>query len=183
MKKLLPLVLLLIGVGAGVGAGVFLRPEAVTKTDGPSMETAEKTHAEKNDDHGEKLEKEQSKGHEKDHDDGHEDTGGSEYVKLNNQFVVPIVVGDRVTALVVLALSVEVPAGETDIVYQREPKLRDSFLQVLFDHANIGGFEGNFTDAQVLGRLRSALKEVAQRDLGEKIAEDVLIIEIARQDY
>jgi len=66
---------------------------------------------------------------------------------------------------------------------KREPKLRDSFLRVLFDHANMGGFEGNFTNAQVLGRLRAALREVAQQDLGVDVAQDVLIVEIARQDY
>jgi hypothetical protein len=109
--------------------------------------------------------------------------GANEYVKLSNQFVVPIVRNERVTALVVLALSLEIPAGQTDTVLSREPKLRDSFLQILFDHANIGGFQGNFTDAQVLGRLRMALREVAQRDLGRDLAKDVLIVEIARQDY
>lgn len=181
MKKLLPLVLLLIGVGAGVGAGVFLRPPPDEKMADVSEEGEHP-----NEDHSE----EHAKGHNKDdkdenaHGDGHDgDVGGSEYVKLNNQFVVPIVSNEKVSALVVLALSVEVPAGETDTVYLREPKLRDSFLQVLFDHANVGGFEGNFTDALMLDRLRTALREVAQRDLGKDIGKDVLIIEIARQDY
>jgi flagellar FliL protein len=107
----------------------------------------------------------------------------NEFVQLSNQFVVPIISEGKVTALVVLALSIEVPAGKSETVLLREPKLRDSFLRVLFDHASIGGFEGNFTDAQVLDRLRSALKEVAERDLGKELAKDVLIVEIARQDY
>ena len=178
MKKLLPLILLLIGSGAGVGAGIFLRPDAAPET------TQAEEHSEddvKNEDsHSEKKEAKAEKGHD---DDGHGELGGNEFVKLNNQFVVPIVSGEKVTALVVLALSIEVPAGATDIVYQREPKVRDSFLQVLFDHANMGGFEGNFTNAQILSRLRGALKEVAQKDLGKETAIDVLIIEIARQDY
>ncbi len=173
MKKLLPLVLMLIGAGAGVGAGIFLRPEAVDPVEAaaegnPDTTGAAQAAPEAEDDH----EPETS-----------DDPLAHEYVKLNNQFVVPIVTGDRVTALVVLALSLEVPTGRSDGVYQREPKLRDSFLQVLFDHANIGGFEGNFTDAQVLGRLRMALREVAQKDLGRDLVKDVLIVEIARQDY
>jgi hypothetical protein len=169
MMKLLPLVLLLIGAGAGVGAGIFMRPDApVSDTamteaaTGLGAPEVTEPSAEEDEDSAETA---------------------SDFVKLNNQFVVPIVKGDKVVALIVLALSVEVPAGETDIVYQREPKLRDSFLQVLFDHANIGGFEGNFTDARLLGRLRNALNEIAQKDLGKDIAKDVLIIEIARQDY
>ena len=64
-----------------------------------------------------------------------------EYVKLSNQFVVPVVKGKTVVSLVVLSLSLEVPEGQKDAVFRREPKLRDSFLQVLFDHANIGGFD------------------------------------------
>ena len=58
----------------------------------------------------------------------------------------------------------KVAAGMKDEVFQREPKLRDSFLQVLFDHANLGGFEGAFTEAGTLGGLRKALREVAQKD-------------------
>lgn len=160
MKKLLPLILLLAGSGAGVGAGIFLRPAP------PPEERAEDE---------EKMSVE-IEGAIDETDIDHE------YVKMNNQFVVPVVEGDQVTALVVLSLSLEVPAGQKDAIYAKEPKLRDSFLQVLFDHANIGGFEGAFTNANNLAVLRGALREVAQRDMGEQIT-DVLIIEIARQDY
>ena len=52
-----------------------------------------------------------------------------------------------------------------------------------FLELSIWGKSGNFTDAKVLGRLRGALLEVAQKDVGKKIVKDVLIIEIARQDY
>ena len=160
IKKVLPLVLLLIGVGAGVGAGIFLRPEPVgvemTAGDKQAVLDAKPEETEPNLDR--------------------------EYVKMNNQFVVPIVKGDTVEGLVVMSLSLEVPAGEKDAIYSREPKLRDSFLQVLFDHANIGGFDGAFTNANNLAVLRGALREVAQKDMGDRIT-DVLIIEIARQDY
>lgn len=164
LKKILPLVFLLVGIGAGVGAGIFLRPEAPVEDEITA-----------------KAENEESEEKSLEKDD--EEENDNEYVKLKNQLVIPIVSGDKVAALVVIALSIEVPVGKSEVVTLREPKLRDSFLQILFDHANIGGFEGNFTDAEVLGRLRSALKEVAQKDLGKEIAKDVLIIEIARQDY
>lgn len=160
MKKLLPLILLLAGSGAGVGAGIFLRPASLPEE---HVEDEEKMSVET-----------ESAIDETDID--------HEYVKMNNQFVVPVVDGDQVTALVVLSLSLEVPAGQKDVIYAKEPKLRDSFLQVLFDHANIGGFEGAFTNANNLAVLRGALREVAQRDMGDQIT-DVLIIEIARQDY
>ncbi len=68
-----------------------------------------------------------------------------EYVKLNNQFVVLVMEGAEIQSLVILSLSVEVAAGQAELVYAREPKLRDTFLRVLFDHANMGGFDGPFT--------------------------------------
>jgi hypothetical protein len=83
--------------------------------------------------------------------------------------------------MVVLSLSLEVEAGSTEAVYQREPKLRDVFLQVLFDHANVGGFSGSFTDGSNLVVLRTSLKEAAALVLGTSV-KDVLITDIARQD-
>ncbi len=178
IKKILPLVLLLIGVGAGVGAGVFLRPAVtgdVAQADGAANE--------KPDGHGTNV-KAAEAGHSGAKVKSDDDLlAEKEYVKMSNQFVVPIVSDERVAAMVVLALSIEVPAGYSDVVFRREPKLRDSFLQVLFDHANMGGFDGAFTNAQVLGQLRDALREVAQKNVGEEIVKDVLIVEIARQDY
>jgi len=161
IKKLLPILLLLIGTGGGVGAGLFLRPEPAA----PVAEDAGEHH-----DVSQPVENEE------------EGPTEREYVKLSNQFVVPIVDREAVRALMVVALSVEVTIGAKDKVYLREPKLRDSFLQVLFDHANLGGFEGAFTSANNLDILRAALLEVAQRDLGQ-IVTDVLISDIGRQDY
>ena len=160
MKKLLPLIFLAVGAGAGVGAGAFLRPvpEPTETVDAEqpakSSDTAHKT----------------------------EDLTDREYVKMNNQFVVPVLQDGSVHALVVMSLSLEVPAGQKDAIYSHEPKLRDSFLQVLFDHANVGGFDGAFTDANNLAVIRGALREVAIKDMGDQIS-DVLIVEIARQDY
>lgn len=160
IKKLLPLVLLFVGAGAGIGAGMFLRPEPAPSVMLDGDETA-KVEAEEKEDEG---------------------PTNHEYFKMSNQFVVPVIKRDQVQALVVMSLSVEVPVGQKDAIYAVEPKLRDSFLQVLFDHANIGGFDGAFTNANNLAVLRGALREVAQRDIGDQIS-DVLIVEIARQDY
>ena len=159
-RKIFPLMLLLLGAGAGVGAGIYLRPDkGVTEVKTDAGKVADKTEKK---------------------DAGSDPT--REYVKMNNQFVVPIVKGAAVQGLVVMSLSLEVPAGQKDAIYSREPKLRDSFLQVMFDHANVGGFDGAFTDADTLNVLRGALREAARKDMGEQIT-DVLIVEIARQDY
>lgn len=155
LRKLLPIILALAGLGGGVGAGLFLRP-APSPEDSAAAEEAAAAAKEPQE-------------------------GGQEYVKMNNQFVVPVVEKGRVAAMVVLSLSVEVSPGTTEAVYQREPKLRDVFLQVLFDHANVGGFSGSFTDGSNLISLRTSLKEAAGLILGPSVR-DVLITDIARQD-
>lgn len=166
IKKILPILLLLVGTGAGVGAGIALRPA-------PEEHVETEVHAAEEDEHAAEHEEK----------DPENPPAEKEYVKLNNQFVVPIVKDHRVTSLVVMSLSIEVPEGQKDAVFLREPKIRDAFLQVLFDHANVGGFDGAFTDANNLAVLRNSLKEIARKVLGKDQVSDVLIIEIARQDY
>lgn len=151
LRKLLPVLLAVLGLAAGLGGGLFLRPE-------PPEDAAAADHAAPE-----------------------EPEVPPEYVKLNNQFVVPVMQSGRVVSMVILSLSVEVEPGSSEEIYAREPKLRDAFLQVLFDHANSGGFQGSFTDSANLVILRQALLETATTILPDKIR-DVLISDIARQD-
>jgi len=157
LKKLLPVLLALIGAGAGIGAGLALRPAPEPPT---AEELAAAAEAAKEEIPPEEM---------------------PEYAKLNNQFIVPVVKESRVVAMVVMSLSLEVANGTTQEVYTREPKLRDTFLQILFEHANAGGFDGAFTDGDNLRLLRVAFLEAAQKVLGDKVT-DVLINDIARQD-
>lgn len=161
MKKLLPLILLVIGIGAGVGAGVLLKPRAEQD---PAQHEAEAS-----------AEIEAAEA------DPAAIPGEIEYIALNNQFVVPIIDKTETVSLVVLSLGIEMEAGQSDAVYQREPKLRDELLQVLFDHANFGGFNGRFTDSGTMDGLRLALTESAQAVLGPTVR-GVIITQIARQD-
>jgi flagellar FliL protein len=156
LKKILPLLLLLVGAGMGIGIGIVLRPAPEEML----MEAEDATAAIEDEEVEELV----------------------EHVKMNNQFVVPIVKDKKVSSLIVMSLSIEVPIGQKDAIYAKEPKLRDSFLQVLFNHANLGGFEGEFTDSSNLDVLRNSLREIGRRDLGDGIS-DVLIMEVARQDY
>lgn len=162
MGKLLPLILILLGIGGGAGAGFMLKPQH----DDLSMENpcGEVPHAEKTEEEPEDVLPEDR-----------------EYVKLNNQFVVPVVGDGRVEALVVMALSVEVKLGARETVFTREPKLRDVFLQELFDYANQGGFTGVFTQSNTMDVLRNMLTEAGRNVLGDQLL-DVLITDIARQD-
>ncbi|WP_322893037.1 MULTISPECIES: flagellar basal body-associated FliL family protein [unclassified Yoonia] len=104
-----------------------------------------------------------------------------EYARLNNQFIIPIVEGGRVVALIVMSLNVEVTPGNAEAVFAAEPKLRDGFLQNMFNHANIGGFSGNFTQGTNMRNLRNDLLQTAQNILGSAVT-DILITDIVRQD-
>lgn len=163
MKFLLPLLLAAIGVGGGVGAGLYLKPAPMADLmddgnpcgdpDVTAMQSATQI----------ALEEE------------------PEYAKLNNQFVIPVVEDGAVAALVVMSLNLEVRPGGRTAVFALEPKLRDGFLQVMFDHANIGGFSGNFTSGTNMRALRNELLRSARDVLGDTVT-DVLIIDIVRQD-
>lgn len=163
-KLLLPLLLGLFGAGAGIGAGIMLPKAEPAETadaclpapDAPSESAAALPAAV-------------------------EDAGSYEYMKMNNQFVVPVVADGKVSALVVISLSLEVVPGAKDGIFAREPKLRDAFLQVLFDHANTGGFRGAFTNSSNMDVLREALRDVARLAVGPDV-HDVLVTDIVRQD-
>ena len=170
MGKILPVLLALIGVGAGIGVGVMLKPEPVIEAAIPTCAPAEgAAHAEAPsaaashsvDENGDEI--------------------PPEYVKMHNQFVIPVVKDGEMAALVVMSISIEVTAGGKEATFQREPKLRDAFNQVLFDHANSGGFDGAFTNSNNMAVLRDSLYEIAVKVAGP-VVKDILIAEIVRQD-
>lgn len=164
IKKLLPIVFLAAGLAAGIGAGLVLAPSK-TEMDKPETKADTKAPKDAKADKAKKGEK----------------TDAYEYLKLTKQFVVPVVADDEITALVTMTLSLEARPGITETFYEMEPKLRDGFLQVLFDHANTGGFDGAFTTSDNLAVLRRSLLEVAQKDFGQDVSR-VLIMSVSRQD-
>lgn len=176
LRLLLPVLLALVGTGGGVAAAMFLLPAPAAEEEhdaalaepllaeglppcGPA-EPAAAAHAA----------------------DPHAAAApGREYFKINNQFVIPLVSTGRVESLVVASISLEIATGTQSNVFAVEPRLRDAFLQVLFDHANLGGFDGVFTSAANMRSLRTALRSEAQRVIGPNVS-DVLITDIVRQD-
>lgn len=161
---LLPAILMIVGVGAGAGAGIMLAPPA----------DAEASDAADNCADPEKM----NAAAVPTIIDASVDR---DYAKLNNQFIIPVVDNGMVAALVVMSLNLEVTVGSREAIFAAEPKLRDRFLQVMFDHANSGGFSGNFTTGSKMRILRDDLLRVAQEVSGARVT-DVLVIDIVRQD-
>lgn len=152
IRKILPLLLGIMGLLGGASAGYFLRPAADPLASAKAEKAAQP-----------------------------DPVLTPEYAKISNQFIVPVMQNGKVSAMVILSLSLAMTTGNSPEVYSAEPKLRDVFLQVMFDHANAGGFSGSFTDGSNLVLLRSALLEAAKSVLGDKVS-DVLITDIVRQD-
>ena len=183
MKKLMPLVIALLGLGTGVGAGLALKPapepevvaaDCPPTTDG-GAEAEGAAHADGcpagEADPFAPVEPEERK-----------KAAELAYVQMDKPFVVPIFAGEKVTAMVVVSLSVETDTEGAHTVEAVKPRLRDGFLKVMFRHANSGGFDGSFTSGRKMEDLKSALLQSARDVMAETPVEEVLITEIARQD-
>jgi len=179
MKKLLPVLLLLIGLGAGGGAGWMLH----TPADAAESHAAADPNADPNADahaaptHGGDALHEQAAA------TGHyaPPPENTETVRLPNQFVVPLIQDGEVHAMVVIGVALELEVGHSFSMTESEPRLRAIFLQLLFDHANLGGFDGVFTSGEALLSLRRTLREAARAEIGPELY-DVLITDLLRQE-
>ncbi len=153
MKVLFPLFGLCLGVGVGLGTALAVRAPETAGDAVPERETIA----------SEEL------------------AQPYELVTLDDQFVVPLVVNDQVSAMVILSLGLEVTPGTTATVFARQAKLRDVFLRALFQHANADGFGTDFTALRHLDRLRKALFDAAYAEIGEDV-KGILILSLARQN-
>lgn len=120
------------------------------------------------------------------HGEGHGESGGKgdaalDWYKFPNQFFVPILRNGTPTAVMVLSLTVEMPATSRSVIETQEHRLRDSLLNALMIEANTGGFDGNFTAEPAQQRLRAALLTAAQKTAGPAVKR-ILIEDIGRQE-
>jgi flagellar FliL protein len=111
---------------------------------------------------------------------GVKETAAVEYVSLSSQFIVPIIEDGSINGMIVLSIGLEVLEGSLQSVQMSEPKIRSAFLQSLFNHANNGGFAGNFTEFSTMDSLRRELIHVSRVITGANVS-DVLILDITRR--
>lgn len=164
MKKVIALVLVLLGVAGGGAAGMFLKP--------PSPEADEQ------------AEKDVAK-NENTADDGEPPEVTDEvprYVKIGRQTIVPVVQGGETRALMLFELAVDVTADQNDRAFEMEPRLRDAFLRELFQMSHTGAFMSTFTDDRIIEELRRNLVRAARKHLGKEAVNDVLILDVMRQE-
>ncbi len=154
MGKLIPVILIILGLGGGLGAGLMLRPQ-------PDQEAAQETEPPPA-------------------PPSRPDASEIDMFEFPNYFMVPLVVEDRITAVVVIQIGLEFRSDARALVTASAPRLRDRLLQVMFDHANTGGFDGVFTAHDTLGLLRRNLLEAAQHTLGTDVVLGVLITDLLR---
>lgn len=174
MKKLLlPLGMILIGAGIGSGAAYATRersePAQEAPPDLPDDMLADTPCGPEGEEPSADLA------------EPIETTAPTEYALLDKQFIVPVIENESLSAMMLVTISVEVPEGAMNTVFEKEPRLRDRLLQDMFAHANIGGFAGNFTQSDKMQVLRSDLLRSAREVVGET-ALDILVLDIVRQD-
>ncbi|MDP4990714.1 MAG: flagellar basal body-associated protein FliL [Marivita lacus] len=104
-----------------------------------------------------------------------------EIVKLPSQFVVPVIMDNRVRAMVILTVALEVEVGQGDRVRALEPKLRDEFLAELFSLAALDGFKDEMISRKTLELVKRALSVRSSEVLGLQNV-NVLVTDMARQD-
>lgn len=195
VKLLIPIVLALLGLGAGVGAGLALKPAPPPMPEKSENEACLEEKAAEPEEGAAAID-----GVEGGKDPcletaaldpyapeaaGGEEEGDGEppvFVPLEKPFVVPVFHGDKVAAMVVASLSIATEGEASQVVNAVEPRLRDRFLEVLFMHANSGGFDGSFTTGRKIMDLKTALLSAAREVMGDVPVSEVLITEINRQD-
>lgn len=166
VRAILPILLAFAGLGAGVGAGLMLRPASAVTGAGDCATEAGAAEADDCAVPG-IVEAEAGKG---------------DVVAFDKPFVVPVFRNDRVVAMVVMSLAVEVAPGQGEAVSALQPRLRDGMLAVLFRHANSGGFDGSFTTGEKMADLKSGLLAAARDVLAGLAVAEVLVTDIVRQD-
>jgi len=109
-----------------------------------------------------------------------EDMAELDWFRFPNQFFVPILRNGTLSAVMILSLSIEMPAAARERIEAQEHRLRDALLNALMIEANTGAFDGNFTSEPALQRLRDALLAAGQKAAGPDVRR-ILIEDIGQQ--
>jgi len=169
MKKLLPIIIALIGLGGGVAAGAVMKPVE---------EHVVGEHA--GDGHGEMADAGHGDGHGDKSLKNEKDAEDLIYVGLEKPFFVPVIRHGRTNTLVRLDIHLEVPEDMKEDVAKHDPKLRDAFLRTVMNFSYEDGFS-RVQGGEGFAILRDDLLISAREILGSSV-KAVLIGEILTRD-
>lgn len=169
MSKIFAIALVLVGVVGGGAAGLMMKP---------SPPVSEETLV---NDSEVAVEKEVA-ATETEAGDAEDSAEPASYVKVGRQTIIPILDEGETKALMMFELAVDVATDQNDRALAMEPRLRDAFLRELFQMSYTGAFDDAFTDDRVIDELRRNLVRAAQQHLGKKAVNDVLILDVMRQN-
>lgn len=176
IKKILMLIIALIGfVGGAIGGDILYAKKTEGKT-----ETADSSAAAGQESGNGDAGQASSNTAASDSDKAKAENAALDWFQFPNQFFVPIIRNGTPTAIMILTLSIEMPASARAKIEAQENRLRDALLAALLIEANTGGFDGNFTSEANLRRLRKSLLAAGQRAGGADV-QRILIEDIGRQ--
>ncbi|MEL6317614.1 MAG: flagellar basal body-associated FliL family protein [Pseudomonadota bacterium] len=177
MKKLLPVILPILGIVAGGGVGYVLKPEPeIAPLDAEAMlETGDA----------------QSKAAEKaaNHQDAFGDAAAPEpaavdsiYHPLSRKVIVPYRRPDGANAFVLLDLNLELSPENPGLAETHEPRLMDAFLRTVVSFTTTGAFDDPSQASALLRDLNAELLKSAQAVLGGGVVRNVLIVNLVTQE-
>ena len=136
-------------------------------------------HADKKDDHGSSHSKKEKDGH----GDGHGAASDSkmQYFSFNREFIVPLMVNQRVESLVIININLEVQSSTLDKLFSIKPKLRDNIMTTLVALSNDGKTLVEPTNVDSYETIRSVILTNLSSVVASGI-ENVLIMDLAKQD-
>jgi hypothetical protein len=171
MKKFLPVIIAVFGLGGGLAAGTVLKPDASVEVhEGDDHVSTAKAGDSHESDHGDKSHGGGDDGH------GNEKKPETIYVGLEKPFFAPVLHYDNRQTLVRLDIHLEIPPDLESVVQEHDPKLRDGFLRTVMNFAHDGGFT-RVHDADGFAILRDDLLLTARSIIGDEVRA-VLIGEI-----
>ena len=117
--------------------------------------------------------------------DGHGGAASSSeyaYFKFSREFVVPLIQNERVASLVILNINIESDAATSDKLFSQEPVIRDVVMTTLIEISGDGKTFQSMTSIENYETLRSLVLVALQKKFPDMGINNVLILDIARQD-
>lgn len=166
MKKILPLLFVIISLVGGVVAGGGAR---IALGGGAGIEEpSEIAHGD-----GEEKTKAAKSGH-------GAGKAKAAFLKFSRQFVTPVIASGVPVGAMILDVNIEIDPAIEQSAYSEEPRLRDAVMGILLRQSAKGRLRELFADPAILDETKAEILKASQAILGDG-AYSVLIMDIGYQ--